>query len=102
MIEVYDSIRTAEEGVGGANLDAGSVVTVVTSHYAEVASGFGELAGLHVFHPGPEHSDGHLVFLFTRHRARVTPDTSVLVDNEPVAHNGHIVQKGANSPHTGV
>jgi hypothetical protein len=86
IVKIYDSIRTAEEGVGGTNLDAGSVVTVVTSQHAEVALGLGELASLYVFHPRSEDSDGDLVFLLARHRAGVTADTSILVNNEPVAH----------------
>jgi len=86
IVEIYDSIRTAEEGVGGTNLNAGSIVAVVTSHHAEVAPGLRELAGLHVFHPCSKDSDGDLVFLLARHRAGVTADTSILVDNEPVAH----------------
>jgi hypothetical protein len=91
IVEIYDSIRTAEEGVGGTNLNAGSIVAVVTSHHAEVASGLGELAGLHVFHPRSKNSDGDLVFLLARHRTGVTADTSVLVDNKPVAHKGTAV-----------
>jgi hypothetical protein len=59
---------------------------MVTSHHAEVAPGLGELASLYVFHPRSEDSDGDLVFLLARHRAGVTADTSILVDNEPVAH----------------
>src|SRR5215831_20903000 len=86
IVEVYDSIRTAEEGVGGTNLNARSVVAVVTSHHAKVTPGLGELAGLHVLHPCSKDPDGDLVFLLARHGAGVAPDTSILVDNEPVAH----------------
>ena len=86
IVEVYDSIRTAEEGVGGANLNAGSVIAVVTSHHAKVALGVWKLAGLHVFHPCSKNSDGDLVFLLARHRTGVAANTSILVDNEPVAH----------------
>jgi hypothetical protein len=86
IVEIYDSIRTAEERVRGANFDAGRVVAVVTSHHAEVSPGLGELAGLHVFHPGSEDSDGDLVFFLAGNRTGVAADTSILVDNEPVAH----------------
>jgi hypothetical protein len=91
IVEIYDSIRTAEERVGGTNLDAGSVVAVVTSHHAEVAPGLGELAGLHVFDPGSEDSDGDLVFLLARHCAGVAADASILVNNEPVAHKRTVI-----------
>jgi hypothetical protein len=91
IVEIYNSIRTAEEGVGGTNLDAGSVVAMVTSHHAEVAPGLGELAGLHVFHPGSEDSDGDLVFLLARHCAGVAADASILVNNEPVAHKRTVI-----------
>jgi hypothetical protein len=86
IVEVYDPIRTAEEGVGGTDLNARSVIAVVTSHHAEIAPGLRERAGLYVFHPCSKNSEGDLVFLFAGHRAGVTANTSILVNNEPVAH----------------
>jgi hypothetical protein len=88
VVEVYDSIRTAVESVGGTNLDAGSSVAVVTSHHAEVAAGVRKFALFDVFHPGAKDSNGHLVFLFARHGTGVTANTSILIDNESVAHLG--------------
>jgi len=86
IVEVYDSIRTAEEGVGGANLYAGSIVTVVTSHHAEMTAGVREFTFLDVLDPGAEYPHWNLMLLFARHRTGVTADTSVLIDDESVAH----------------
>jgi hypothetical protein len=86
VVEIDDSIRTAIESVGGANLSAGGRIAVVTSHYAEVAAGVRECAFLDVFHPGAKNPNGHLVFLFARHSTSVTANTSILIDNESVAH----------------
>jgi hypothetical protein len=72
--------------VGGADLDAGRIAAVVTSHDPKVAFGLRELAGLHVFHPGSKHSDRDLMFLFARHRAGMAANTSVLVDYESITH----------------
>ena len=102
IIEVYDSIRTAEERVGGTNLDAGGVVAVVTSHHAKMALAVRELAGLHVFDPSSKDSDRDLVLLFARYGTGVTANTSILVDDEPVAHKRTYCTEAAGSMRSGV
>jgi hypothetical protein len=86
IVEVYDAIGTAEEGAGGADLNAGSVIAVVTSHDPEVAAAVGKFALLDVFHPRAKHTQRDLVLFLARHGTGVTADTSVLIDDEPVAH----------------
>src|SRR5215471_16005723 len=86
VVKIYDSIRTAVEGFGGTNLDAGSRVAVVTSHHAEVTAGVRKFTFLDVFDPGAKNAHRDLVFLFARHRTGVTPNTSVLVNDKAVAH----------------
>jgi hypothetical protein len=93
IIEIYDSVRTPEERASGANLYAGSVVTMVAAHDAEVAPGSRELAGLHVFDPRPENTDRDLVFFLARHGAGMAADASILVDNKPVAHKNRYCTK---------
>jgi len=86
IVEVYDAIGTAEEGAGGADLNAGSVIAVVTSHDPEVAAAVGKFALLDVFDPGAKHAQRDLVLFLARHGTGVTADTSVLIDDESVAH----------------
>jgi len=86
IIKIYDSIRTAVEGFGGTNLDAGSRVAVITSHHAEVAAGVRKFTFLDVLHPGAKDPNRNLMFLFARHRTGVTSNTSVLVNNKAVTH----------------
>jgi hypothetical protein len=45
-----------------------------------------ELALLDMLDPGAKYTNRHLVFLFARNRAGVTPDTPVLVDNKSISH----------------
>jgi hypothetical protein len=59
---------------------------MVAPHHPEVARGVGELALLDVLDPSAKYTNRHLVFLFARNRAGVTPDTPVLVDNKSVSH----------------
>jgi hypothetical protein len=93
VVEVYDSIRTAEEGVGGADFDAGGSVTMVTSHHPKVAPGLRELSGLHIFHPRSKHSDGNLVLFFTSQGTCVTADTSLVIDDKPIAHKASVLYR---------
>jgi hypothetical protein len=86
VVEVYDSIRTAVESAGRTNLNAGGRIAVVTSHHAEMAAGMRKFALFDVFDPGAKHPNGHLVFLFACHGTGVTANTSILIDDESVAH----------------
>src|SRR5262249_13316993 len=86
IVEVDDSVRASVEGVGGADRGARRIVTVVTSHHPEMAANVGELAFLDVLDPGAKPPHRNLMFLLARHRAGVTANTSVLIDNKPVAH----------------
>ena len=86
--------------MGGADLDAGRIVAVVTSHDPEVAFCLRELAGLHICDPGAKHSDGDLMLLFARHCAGRTANTSLLVDYESIAHKSTTHCTGdAGKPH---
>src|SRR5262249_21140622 len=87
IVEVDNSVGSSVEGVGGANGGAGRIVAVVTSHHAEMTAGVGKLAFLDVLDPGAKNAHRNLMFLLARHRAGVTPNTSVLIDNKPVAHS---------------
>ena len=86
IVKVYDSIRTAEEGVGGADLNAGSIVTVVTSHHPEVAPGVGKFSRLHILQPGAKHSHRDLMLFLASQSARVAADTSLVIDHESITH----------------
>jgi len=86
VVEINDSIRTPVERAGGTDFRARRVITVVAPHHPEVAGGVGELALFDMLYPGAKDTNRHLVFLFARDRAGVTPDTPVLVDDKSVSH----------------
>jgi hypothetical protein len=86
VVKIDDSIRTAVEGFGGADGYAGSRIAVVTSHHAEVAPGMRIYTFLDVLDPGAKHAHRNLVLLFTGYRTGVTANTSVLIDDESIAH----------------
>ena len=86
VVEVHDSIMPAVERVGRTNLDARSIVAVVTSQHAEMAAGVREFALLDIFHPRAKHAHRHLMLFFTRNGTCVTANTSVVINNKSVAH----------------
>ena len=86
VVEINDTVRAAIQRASRTNYCAWRIVAVVAPHDPEVARGVREFALFDVLDPGPEYSDGHLMFLFARDRAGVTPDTPVLIDDESVAH----------------
>jgi hypothetical protein len=46
----------------------------------------GKLALFDMLYPGSKYTHRHLVFLFARDRAGVTPNATVLIDHESVSH----------------
>jgi len=59
---------------------------VVASHHAEMPRRMRELALFDVLYPSPKNTHGHLVFFFARDRARVTPNTTILINDKTVSH----------------
>src|SRR5260370_596382 len=84
-------------GVCGADADAGSFVTVVTSQHAEMAAGMGKLTFFDVLDPSAKHAQRNLMFLFACHGTGMAANTSILVNDESVSHAVEldIVQGGA-------
>ena len=71
---------------------------MVAAHHSEVARCVRELPLLDMLDPGTEHSYGHLVFFLAGHRAGVTSDTTILVNDKAVSHLVEI-HPGAAFPH---
>ena len=59
---------------------------MVASHDPEMARCVGEFTFFDVLYPGAKYADRHLVLLFTRDRAGVTANATVLVDDKSVSH----------------
>ena len=86
VVEINDSIGSPVEGAGGTDFRARRIIAVVAPHHPEVAGGVGKLTLFDMLDPGAKNTNRHLVFLFARDRAGVTPDTPVLVDDKSVSH----------------
>jgi hypothetical protein len=85
-VEINDSVGPPVQSVGGADFRARGVIAVVAPHDPEVARRMRELALLDMLYPGAKNTHRHLVFLFARNRAGVTPNTTVLIDDKSVSH----------------
>lgn len=70
----------------GTDLNAGSRVAMIATHNAEVPTRVRKLALLDVLYPGAKHANRDVIFFFTCHGTGMTPDTSILVQHEAIAH----------------
>ena len=52
----------------------------------KIAARVGKLALFDIFDPGAIYAERDVVFFFAGHRARMTADATVVVDDETVAH----------------
>jgi hypothetical protein len=86
VVEVDDAIVPAKKRHRRTDLDARSIVAVVAAKHGKVAPGLWINALLDILHPGPIHSDGDVVLFFACHRASMTADATVLIDDKSVAH----------------
>jgi hypothetical protein len=86
VVEINDSISSPVERAGGTDFRARRIIAMVAPHHPEVARSVRKLALLDVLDPSAKYTNRHLVFLFARDRAGVTPDTPVLVDDKSVSH----------------
>jgi hypothetical protein len=59
---------------------------VIAAKHGKVAPGFRINPFFDVLHPSPIHSNGNIVFFFACHRAGMTTDATVLIDDKSVAH----------------
>ena len=85
-VEVDDAVGAPIEGHRRADGDTRRVIAVVAAQHGEVAARVRPGALLDVLHPRAERSEGNLVLLLARHRARVTADALAMVDHESVSH----------------
>jgi hypothetical protein len=86
VIEVDDTVGSAKKSDGGTNLNAGSVVAVVAAEHREVPPRIRVAALFNILHPCAVYSHRDVVLFLAGHRAGVTADATVLIDNKSVAH----------------
>jgi hypothetical protein len=86
VVEINDSVRSPVECAGGTDFRARRIIAMVAPHHSEMARSVRKLALLDVLDPSAKDTNRHLVFLFARDCAGVTPDTPVLVDDKSVSH----------------
>lgn len=60
---------------------------MIASQYSEMAPSIGISAFFNVLYPSAIHAERNIVFFFASHRAGVTADAPVLIDDEPVTHS---------------
>jgi hypothetical protein len=86
VVEIHDSIGAPVERASRTNFRARRVIAVIASHHPEVPRRMREFALLDMLDPGAKYAHRHLVFFFARDRAGVTPNATVLIDDESVSH----------------
>lgn len=86
VVEIDDSIEPPIQRTCGTDFRARWVIAVVAPHHAKMARSARKFALLDVLDPGAKDTDRDLMFLFARHRAGVTTDTAVLIDDKSVSH----------------
>ena len=84
-IELHDPVFPLVHGRHRANGDTRRVFAVVTTGDLEMAGHIGKDAGLHPFDPGSVHTEGDLIFRFTRSGACVAADALPVVDQKAEA-----------------
>jgi hypothetical protein len=87
MIEIDDAITAAKQCNRRTNLYARSIVAMIASQYSEMAPSIGISAFFNVLYPSAIHAERNIVFFLASHRAGVTADAPVLIDDEPVTHS---------------
>jgi hypothetical protein len=86
VIEVDDTVVAPEQGDSRADFDARRIVAVVAAQHRKMAPGIRVHALFDVFDPGPIHPQRDVVFFFASHRAGMTADAAMLIDEKSVTH----------------
>ncbi len=86
VVEINDAIGPPVESARRTNFRTRRVIAVIAPHHAEVSGSMWEFALFNMLDPSPKNAQGHLVFFFARHRAGVTSNTTVLIDDKTVSH----------------
>jgi hypothetical protein len=86
VVKIHDSIGAPVQRSSRTNFRARRLVAVIAPHHPEMPRRMREFALLDMLDPGAKYPHRHLVFFFARDRAGVTPDATVLIDDESVAH----------------
>ncbi len=87
VVEIDDAIGTTEKCHRGTNFDTRRVVAMVAAQHCEVSPRVGIESFFDVLDPGSIHADGDVVLFLAGHRAGMTADATVLIDDESVAHS---------------
>jgi len=87
MIEIDDAITAAKQRNRRTNLYARRIVAMVASQYRKMAPSIGVSAFFNVLYPSAIHAERNIMLFLASHRAGVTADASVLINDEPVTHS---------------
>jgi hypothetical protein len=86
VVEINDTVSSPVKSAGRTNFRAWRIIAVVAPHHPKVPRCVGKLALLDMLYPSTKNPHWQLVFLFARHRAGVTANAAVLIDDKAVSH----------------
>jgi hypothetical protein len=87
MIEIDDAITATKQRNSRTNLYARRIVAMIASQYRKMAPSIGISPFFNVLDPSAIHAERNIMFFLASHRAGVTADAPVLIDDEPVTHS---------------
>ena len=85
-VEVDDAVGAAKQRDRRTNFDTRRIVAMIAAQHREMTPGVGIATLFNIFDPGAIHAERDVVFFLAGHRARMTADATVVVDDETVAH----------------
>src|SRR5579859_1029769 len=83
-VKINDAILPLIQSAGRADLDAGSVITMIAAVDQEIAARVGEFSALDILHPGAIDTDRYIVFGFTGNCTGVTANALALVNHKSI------------------
>jgi hypothetical protein len=87
VIEIHDPAAPFKKRPGGADAHAGGMLAMIAAQYGKVPPGVRERTLFHIFDPGPEYSQGNLIFRFAGCGACMATDAPAMIDDEAVSHD---------------
>jgi hypothetical protein len=86
VVKIHNPVGSAKKRDGGTNFNARSVIAMIAAEHREVSSRIWVAALFDILHPCAIHAHRDVMLFFARHRAGVTADATVLIDDKSVAH----------------
>ena len=82
IVEIHNAVRTRVQRLGWANLNARSMLTMITAHDWKHTARVRELPLFYILNPGPIDPNRNIMLCFTSNRAGVAADAVAIVDYE--------------------